>query len=72
MEKLGQIEALNEATLGTAEKSKYDRYLDPVKQEIHQLRTILEAAQAKVLQSILISSLLYYLFDIDRTKSERG
>lgn len=48
MEKLGQIEALDETSLGQNEMNKYERYREPVKQEIRQLRTILEAAQAKV------------------------
>jgi hypothetical protein len=48
LEKLSQIEALNESTMGSSELNKYERYREPVKNEIRQLRTILEAAQAKV------------------------
>lgn len=51
MEKLSQIDALTNDGLAGKEQEKYDKYRLPVKQEISQLRTILEAAQAKAASS---------------------
>lgn len=48
MEKLSQIDALTVGGLAGKEQEKYDKFRLPVKQEIAQLRTILESAQAKV------------------------
>ena len=62
MEKLSQIDS-GEA-LSSAEASKYERYLEPVKREIQSLRSILEAAQAKVHQLFSLIILFAYIIRV--------